>query len=115
MVFRNRRQQVDTCVVDSAQMLTGIREGARDHVKHRPALLRQYDALYLFLPKTELTPRFPPTVRAIIEQPALATPVLYPDAVGGYHEQRLRIPMWSDVVQLRTARGRQRAHASRSL
>jgi hypothetical protein len=39
--------------------------------------------------------------------PDLATFVLYPDSVGGEHEQQLRIPMWRDVVQIRTAGSRQ--------
>lgn len=39
--------------------------------------------------------------------PSLATSVLYTDSVGGEHEQQLRILVWGDVVQIRTARSRQ--------
>lgn len=66
------------------RFVTGIREGARDHVN---IALRcgggKYAALDLFFPKTEPTHDFHQPSELILKNPLLATPVLYSDAVGG--------------------------------
>jgi hypothetical protein len=57
--------------------------------------------------KCVIDARFRAPFRCNRDSPILATFVLYPDSVGGEHEQQLRIPVWGDVVQIWTARSRQ--------